>query len=83
MSDARPNATGTIAQVRSYWRGAYPKAVDRALRSRERHGMAQEVFPHLSSTPPTVEGVCCGRWPLPVLHGGWGLSDPHQCSFFR
>jgi hypothetical protein len=85
MTDtAKPK--GTNAQVREWWRDEYPKAIDRTLRARDRHGMAQEFYPYLPASPtrtgaassagaqrhrPTV-GVGAGVGPARSLHGELG-----------
>jgi hypothetical protein len=49
-STARPPTTGTLAQVKEYWRETWPDAMDARLQPRR--AMAVEMFPHLALDRP-------------------------------
>jgi hypothetical protein len=53
-STARAPTTGTLAQVKEYWRETWPNAMD--ARMQPRRSTAEEIFPHLARAPSPRTG---------------------------
>jgi hypothetical protein len=83
-STARPPPTGTLAEVRHYWRETWPNAMD--ARMQPRRSTAEEVFPHLAldrsparSSAPQAPQTAGAVGPSGSLHGQRGsFIDPAQ-----
>jgi hypothetical protein len=70
-STARPPPTGTLAEVRHYWRETWPNAMDARLQPRR--ATAEEVFPHLAlnrapSSAPVKRTSTVAVGPARVAH---------------